>query len=206
MPPPAGTMPRLTSVRPIVALSDAMRMSGALHEFRARGQAEAVDRRDNGLVERKVAKERRSRDFRLAAKAFVPLVLRRTSARHQRDQPRQIGAGAERLVARTRDDGHTHLVIVLEIDPGISQSDHHLRIDGVPFLRTVQRDPGDMATLFVQQYICHECSPYSPSFIRSSNSASSLGRSSSIGSCSRFAITGTSQRRTKASSSASMLR
>ena len=62
----------------------------------------------------------------------------------------QIGTGAERLVARTGQDGHPEIRIVPEVFPYLPEQLVGFEVDGVHGLGTVERHIGDLSPLVVQ--------------------------------------------------------
>ena len=79
----------------------------------------------------------------IGEQALVPLVGCRPCPGEQRDQPAEIGPGAERPVSGAGDDRHTHLRFAGDGVPGVGEAAHELGIQRVQLVRSVERDDGD---------------------------------------------------------------
>ena len=82
--------------------------------------------------------------------ALVEVGLRRTEPLHHADEPIEVGAGAERLVAGAAQDRDVDGGIVVDVLPGVGETHEHLGVDGVPDVRTVHRDERDAVLLLVE--------------------------------------------------------
>jgi hypothetical protein len=74
----------------------------------------------------------------------VPLILGLARAGHERNHPRQIGAGREGFVARTGNNRGAYIVILGDALPCFSQAHDDLRVHRGVDLGTIDREVCDV--------------------------------------------------------------
>jgi hypothetical protein len=80
----------------------------------------------------------------------IPLIFGLARAGHQRNHPREVGAGRESFVARTGDDRGAHVVIVGDALPCFGQTHDDFRVHRVVDLGAIDGQVGDVVADFEQ--------------------------------------------------------
>src|SRR5262249_24208082 len=117
---------------------------GSLEDFRPTRTREAFGGEDHGLGG-PIGLEPGAVDDRQVVRQPLPPLVVGLAARELPDL-REVHARARR-VAPAGEDGDAQLVVAIELVPGVVETAHHLAVDGVALLGTVQSDDEDVSVL-----------------------------------------------------------
>ena len=121
---------------------------GAEHQLAPTADREAVDGRDDRLVELDTLQHSAGEQARVGEHAAIPLVGRLTRAGIELHDAAQVGAGAERDVARAGDDHGTHIIVGRELGPRVGEATERFRVQRVALLGPVDAHQRDVAVTF----------------------------------------------------------